>query len=333
MKAAVLYKKHDMHIENLPMPTGDGENQVIKVAFCGICGTDVHLYEGDEGSVKLSPGTVPGHELSGILVETGEKVVVDPNYHCGTCISCTAGNPHYCKNIYNTGVTVNGGFAEYVTAHKSQIYKIPNHVPLSDASYAEPVSCCLHGALLAGISPGDRVLILGGGTIGLIMLQICKYLGSQYIALSEPIKEKRELALRLGADGVFDSAEISDDSLLKCGFNKVLECSGNINAVETSINVCANTGTILLFGLTKPDDEIKIKPFELFKRELTIKASYINPGTMKKAIELISDGTINTSLLTKSFISLESLPEILSNNKETMKNGKIIVDMRHGDSR
>lgn len=326
MKAAVLYKKYNLEIVDIPIPNPGPEEVLVKVAFCGICGTDVHLFEGDEGSVKLVPGTVPGHELSGIDKETGEKVVVDPNYYCGVCSKCLEGKYHYCENIYNTGVTVNGGFAEYVVAHKTQVHTVPEHVSLEAASFAEPVSCCLHGARLTNIQSKDRVLITGAGTIGLIMLQICKKMGVSYIAVSEPVEYKREIALNLGADAVFNSKIISDEKLHKCDFNKVIECSGNHAAVETALNTCANCGTVMLFGLTKPEFEVMIKPFDLFKRELTIKASYINPGTMDEAVQMISDGSVSTLELINSVITLEELPDTLLRAHELMSKGKILVN-------
>jgi len=324
MKAAILYGRHDMKVRDIQVPVPNDDQILVKVAFCGICGTDVHLYEGDEGSVKLIPGTVPGHELSGIIESTGEKVVVDPNYYCGKCPRCLEGNYHYCENIFNTGVTVNGGFAQYVLAHKSQVHHVPEHLSLEEASFAEPVSCCLHGARLAEISFNDRVLITGAGTIGLIMLQICKAMGASYIAVSEPVDAKRKKAIALGADAVFDSGRIDDSDLHRCRFNKVIECSGNHRAVETAVAACADCGTVMLFGLTKPDFEFKIKPFELFKRELTIMASYINPGTMSDAVDMLSSGIIQTSPLIAKVIGLDSLPLYLG-KPDILANGKILV--------
>ena len=325
MKAAVLYGKHDLRIEDLPIPVKRDCYRLVKVAYCGICGTDVHLYEGDEGSVKLIPGTVPGHELSGTLVDTGEAVTVDPNYFCGNCDSCLSGNPHYCENIFNTGVTVNGGFAEYVLAHESQIHKIPGRISLEDASFSEPVSCCLHGADLTDLKKSDRVLITGAGTIGLIMLQICSAAGVSHIAVSEPVEAKRKKAINLGANSVFDSKVVTGEKLRKCSFNKVIECSGNINAVKTALNCCADTGTVMLFGLTRPDETLEIKPFDLFKREMTIKASYINPSTIPNAIKMIADGTVLVSPLVSDIISLDELPSYLADSKDKLGNGKILV--------
>jgi len=325
MKAAVLYGKHDLRLEDISIPEKRDDFLLVKVAYCGICGTDVHLYDGDEGSVKLVPKTVPGHELSGILVETGEKVTVDPNYYCGKCLKCIAGNPHYCENIFNTGVTVNGGFAEYVLAHKSQIHKIPDNVSLKDAAFLEPISCCIHGADMTGLQSSDRVLILGAGTIGLIMLQLCTSAKVDYVSVTEPVEIKRLNALKLGATSVFDTNVITIEKLKKCNFNKVIECSGNINAVKTAIEVCAPTGTVMLFGLTHPKDEISVKPFELFKREITIKASYINPLTMSRAVEMLSKQKINVQPLISEIITLNDLPTYLSDSKNKLRNGKVLV--------
>jgi 2-desacetyl-2-hydroxyethyl bacteriochlorophyllide A dehydrogenase len=324
MKAAVLHKKHDLEISEIPLPCPDKDQVLVKVAYCGICGTDVHLYEGDEGSVKLVPGTVPGHELSGTIAGTDKKVVVDPNYYCGKCAKCLEGKYHYCENIFNTGVTVNGGFAEYVLAHKTQIHNVPSHVSLAEASFAEPISCCIHGARLAEITEGDRVLITGAGTIGLLMLQICRDMGASYIAVSEPVDAKRKKALGLSADSVFDSNTVSDNILHKCNFNKVIECSGNHRAVITAVASCADCGTVMLFGLTKPDFEMTIRPFDLFKRELTIKASYINPGTMKEAVNMISAGRVKTLPLVSAKIPLEEINSCLA-DPDFLKKGKVLV--------
>ncbi|MBN2558020.1 MAG: zinc-binding dehydrogenase, partial [Clostridia bacterium] len=217
-----------------------------------------------------------------------------------------------------------------VIAHESQVHSVPDIVSLEDAAYAEPISCCLHGADLANIKPGDRVLITGGGTIGLLMLQICRHMGASFTAVSEPMGQKRTLALSLGADSVFDSSIIDADKLRKCNFNKVIECSGSIDAVRTAIDSCQATGTVMLFGLTKPDDEISVRPFDLFKRELTIKASYINPGTMTRALDLLALGKIKTAPLTGGTIALDELPRTLANSSETLKNGKIFVDFEIG---
>jgi len=322
MKAAVLYKKHDLRIENLALPIPSKDEILIKTSFCGVCGTDVHLYNGDEGSVKMIPLTIPGHEISGINVKTNEKVVVDPNYYCNTCNECINQRPHYCENMKNTGVNINGGFAQYLIAHKSQVHVIPSNISLEEASFAEPISCCLHGLNKINITNKDKVLIIGGGTIGLLMLQLCKYYNAQIVDVVDIVKNKKQLALELGANNVYST--INEVNNIK--YNKVIECVGKKQTCIDAINICANTGHVLLFGLTKPEEKIFIKPFDLFKRDITITSSYINPFTIKKALEILKTRKIKITPLIDKVIPLDDLGEILSNNT-LRQNGKVLVKL------
>ncbi|MBN2852619.1 MAG: alcohol dehydrogenase catalytic domain-containing protein [Clostridia bacterium] len=322
MKAAVLYKKHDLRIENLPMPVPAGNQVLIKTAFCGVCGTDVHLFNGDEGSVKMTPMTIPGHELSGINMLTNEKVVVDPNYYCGKCEECLAGRPHYCRNMKNTGVNSNGGFADYLVAEQSQIHVLPTGITLEEACFLEPISCCLHGLNKIMIDKNDHVLIIGGGTIGLLMLQLSIFLGASRTAVVELVNSKRDLALVLGADEVYeDVSEIRNHK-----FNKVIECIGLKKTCEDAISICANTGHVLLFGLTEPEETISIRPFDLFKRDLTVTSSYINPYTIEEAIKVMSTGKIRTAPLIGQILPLENLEEVLKDSK-LRQDGKVLIKL------
>ncbi len=320
MKAAILYKPHELKIVKNIIPTPTSSELLIKTAYCGVCGTDVHLFHGDEGSVPMIPMTIPGHELSGILVSTGENVVVDPNYFCGKCNACINNKPHYCENIKNTGVTINGGFAEYLVAETSQIHKLPKNVSLLQGAFAEPLSCCLHGLSKISISSRDNVLIIGGGTIGLLMLQLCRYYGANKVSLIDVLPKKRNIATSLGADNTYESINMISNEK----YNKVIECVGKKETCQDAIKVCEETGIILLFGLTKPEEEISVKPFDLFKRDLTITSSFINPNTIKKAIAILGTGAINVDKLIGSIISLEELPNVLANDKLRM-DGKVVV--------
>ncbi len=320
MKAAVLFKPYELKIIDNLIPTPTSSEMLVKTAYCGVCGTDVHLFHGDEGSVPMIPMTIPGHELSGILVKTGEKVVVDPNYFCKKCKACLNNNPNYCENIKNTGVTINGGFAEYLIAENSQIHKLPKNVSLLQGAFAEPLSCCLHGLSKISISSNDNVLIIGGGTIGLLMLQLCRYYGVKKVSLIDLIKEKREIATSLGASNTYESINMITNEK----YNKIIECVGKKKTCQDAIKICEETGTVLLFGLTKPEEEITIKPFDLFKRDLTITSSYINPNTIKKAIDILATGAINVEKLIGKIISLEELPKVLANSQLRV-DGKVIV--------
>ncbi len=337
MKAAVFYGKHDIRIEELPVPVPKEDEVLIKVEACGICGTDVHIFNGDEGAAQTPPGTVLGHEFAGEVaavgekvtdIQTGDRVCVDPNKLCNECYYCKSGIGHFCEHITGIGTTVNGGFAEYCCVPRSQVYPISSRTEYTKAAMAEPVACCLHGIDLCDISCGDTVLVIGGGMIGLIMLQLAKLRGAAKVILLEPIPEKRRLAEVLGADLCIDpAAEDVKQTLLGHGIHRiavVIECVGRTETVAQAIALAGRRSTVMLFGLTRPEDTVAIRPFELFKKEITIKASYINPYTQQRAIDLIDSGRIDVSSMVYQTAPLEKLPEILE-DAQLRSRGKFII--------
>ncbi len=337
MKAAVFYGKHDLRIEDTNVPRAQKGEVVINVRACGICGTDMHIFEGDEGAAPTPAGTVLGHEFAGVVTEVGEnvssvavgdKVCVDPNKLCNECYYCKSGIGHFCENMVGIGTTVNGGFAEYVAVPESQVYKVPVDVSFEMAAMTEPVACCLHGIDMCDISVGDTVLVIGGGMIGLIMLQLARLKGAARLIMSEPIAEKRELAKKLGADLCVDPlTENVSEILEKNGvkrINTVIECVGRPSTMEQAISLAGRKSTVMFFGLTKPSEEISVKPFEIFKKEIVLKSSFINPYTQKRAIDLISSGKIDVQSMIYEIAPLEKLSEILS-NRSLRSQGKFII--------
>lgn len=328
MKAAVFYGKNDLRVEDIPIPEVSENDVLIKVRSCGICGTDMHIFDGDEGAAPTPAGTVLGHEFAGEVVKTGnqvknvsvgDSVCVDPNKICGYCDFCREGIGHFCENIVGIGTTVNGGFAEYCRVPKSQVYAFPKALPFEKAAMTEPVACCLHGIDMCDISCGDTVLIIGGGMIGLIMLQLAKLRGAAVTVLSEPVPEKRRLASRLGADILIDP--LNED--LKAALEKhnikrisaIIECAGKPSAIEQAISVASAKSTVMMFGLTKPQDTISVKPFEIFKKELTLRSSYINPYTQRRALDMIASGRLDVSSMIYKTAGLDKLPGILADTK------------------
>ena len=213
MKSAVFYGKHDLRIEDHPRPTLGPNDVLIRVKACGICGTDVHIYEGDEGAAEVTPPTILGHEFSGIVEEIGEKVTgckvgdrvcVDPNCYCGACEACRNGIAHYCSSMIGYGTTVDGGFAEFCAVNERQVYHLGKNTSFLQGAMTEPVACCLHGLDMCEIQPGHQVVVIGGGMIGLLMLQLAKLAGAAKIALVEPVASKREVGKQLGADVCID---------------------------------------------------------------------------------------------------------------------------------
>lgn len=336
MKAAVFYGKHDLRIEEIEKLVAKDDEVLIKVMACGICGTDVHIFGGDAGAAPTPPKTVLGHEFAGIVeavgknvttIKAGDHVCVDPNKLCNECDYCRGGMGHFCEHITGIGTTVNGGFAEYCAVPVSQIYKFDGD-DFNKAAMTEPVACCLHGVDRCNITCGETVLIIGGGMIGMIMLQLAKISGAGKIIMAEPVAEKREEAKKLGADICIDNVkENLCEALEKNGVGRVgvvIECVGKKATMAQAIEAAGNKATVMLFGLTAPDDEIPIKPFEIFKKELTITASYINPYTQKRALTLIENDKIDVSSMVYKVAKLEELPALLADPKERAK-GKIII--------
>ncbi len=337
MKAAVFYKKHDLRIQELPMPEFTDNEVLINVKACGICGTDVHIFEGDEGAAQTPSGTVLGHEFAGEVVEigknvtsvkVGDRVCVDPNKLCNECYYCKSGIGHFCEHMIGIGTTVNGGFAQYCAVPESQVYKFSDSLSYEKAAMCEPVACCLHGIDMCDINVGDNVMVIGGGMIGLIMLQLAKLKGASGLILLEPVEEKRTLALQLGADICIDPINQDVTQVLRQNgvqrINTVIECVGKTGTMKQAIEYAGNKSTVMLFGLCKPNDTIDIKPFEIFKKEIVIKASFINPYTQKRALDLIQSGKIDVSSMIYKIDSLDNLPDILSDDSKR-RMGKFII--------
>ena len=257
MKCAVYYGKQDLRVEERPVPRPGRGEVLVRVMACGVCGTDVHIFQGDPGAADCPPGTVPGHEFAGVIEAAGEgvtafgpgdRVCVDPNKLCGECDFCRGGIGHFCEHMTGIGTTADGGFAEYCVVPQSQLYRVADSVPFEQAAMAEPVSCCLHGLDLCEVRPGSRAAVIGGGMIGLLMVQLLRLAGASFVALLEPVQAKRELGLRLGADVAIDSVhEDPAEALRRAGAGRldtVIECAGLPVTVEQAIRIAGNRSVV-----------------------------------------------------------------------------------------
>lgn len=338
MKSAVFYGKHDIRVEQSALPQIGPQDVLIKVMACGVCGTDVHIFEGDKGSAQCTPPTVLGHEFSGVVetvgsdvtnVKPGDRVSVDPNCYCGCCDYCRDGIAHYCQKMIGYGTTVNGAFAQYCAVDARQVYLLGAHTSFIQGAMAEPVACCLHGVDMCGIEPGSTVAVIGGGMIGLIIMQLARISGASTVILIEPVETKRRMAEKLGADLLINPfKEDAKAVLLKNGItrvNAVIECAGLPATIEQAVSIAGNKSIVMMFGLTKPDDTISIKPFELFQKEIELKASFINPYTQKRALSLIDSGRIDVSSMILEPRGLNDLAGILADPK-LRSMGKYVID-------
>jgi len=318
---AVWYGKHDLRLERRPVPALGARDVLVEVAMCGVCGTDVHIVEGEYPLVK--PPRVLGHEYSGTVrgvgsgvasVQSGDRVAVDPTLSCGGCFYCRQGLPLMCDNR----VSHHGGLGEFVVLPEQTVYPLPASVSLEVAALAEPLSCCLHTIDLAGIRPGASVAVVGAGTIGLMLLQLARRAGATRVLVSEPSAAKREVAQRLGADVLVDPLHEDVQAAARdmCGGRGVdiaLEAVGARQTVIDAIALPRRGGTVVLMGVAAPTTEIPLRPFDLFERELTIKSAYIREFEFQRTVELLPRLELQ-SLITDRF-PLSSAVEAVQNVK------------------
>ncbi|MEM5779620.1 MAG: zinc-dependent alcohol dehydrogenase family protein [Lawsonibacter sp.] len=307
----------------------------IRVAACGVCGTDVHIYHGGKGSAEVSPPVVLGHEFSGVveeigpgvdIVAVGDRVTVDPNLYCGKCHYCQSGKKQLCTGLRAYGVNENGGFAQACVVKQEQCYKLSPTIPLKYGAMAEPLACAIHGVDQAKIRQGDTVCVLGGGAMGLIMVQLAKMAGASLVMLSEPVSLRREVGLKVGADAAVDPIQEDLPARVKeltglDGVDVVIECVGNRIAMDQAFQVCKRGTTVLLFAVHPVDEGSEISPFDIYNKELTIVGSMINPDTHGRAVALINSGRLQLEpLLTHSFPIVELEQAILTQmGRESIK--------------
>ncbi len=303
-----------------------GKNDVlVQNKACGVCGTDVHIMLGEKGSAEVTPPVSLGHEYSGIVeaigsdvknIKVGDHVCIDPNIYCNECDACRMGKKQNCENLKAIGVTRNGGFAQYSIVPATQCFKIKDDIPFEWAAMAEPLGCVLHGIDLANIHPGQSVLIIGGGAIGLLMAQVAKLAGASSVVVSEPVAKRREIALQIGVDGVVDPLHESLEEALEAlsGRKKadvVIECIGKPATIRQAFDVAGFSGQIVLFGVPAPEASVELPLFDVYKKELHITGSMINPDTHQRAVNLINAGRIQIEPLITHIFPLDKLEEAI----------------------
>lgn len=325
MKASRFLGNKTFAVTDLPTPHAGPGELVLRNQVCGVCGTDVHIYHGEPGSADVNPPVVLGHEYSGEVVEVGEgvtgfavgdHVTVDPNIYCGHCAYCQNGKKQLCPSMEAIGVTRDGGFAQYSRIPAAQAFKLEPTVPWEAAAMAEPLACCLHGIDLAGIQVGDKVCVVGGGAIGLLMVQLAKLSGASQIVLSEPNEKRRQVGLQLGANAAIDptrpDAQEAFAQVLGGGANVVIECVGNVSAVKSAFQFAGKGATVLLFSVPKVDATFDLPLFDVYKKELTIKGSFVNPDTHARAVALINSGKVDFGPIITHRFTLDQLPEAIA---------------------
>ncbi|MGB9787968.1 MAG: zinc-dependent alcohol dehydrogenase family protein [Dictyoglomus turgidum] len=317
---AAVWKNRRISLENLPNPIIEkGDEVIIKVLASGICGTDLHVFS---GKAYGKDGIIRGHEFSGRVVEVGKEtkgikvgdlVAVDPNITCGYCYFCKRGEVNLCENLIALGVDIDGGFAEYCIVPYKQLYVFSSKISTVEGAMMEPVACALHGIERLNIKSGDVVLIVGGGALGLILLQLAKLSGASKVFLVEKVEWKREIAKELGADVIISPeenvVEIIKENNKGRGVDVGIEAVGKGETVRLTLESVRRGGKVLIFGVSSPEDLISISTYDIYFKELTIMGSFVNPFTNSKALSLIEEGKINVKRVVSHEFPIEKIEE------------------------
>ncbi|MDO9638619.1 MAG: zinc-dependent alcohol dehydrogenase family protein [Pseudotabrizicola sp.] len=312
MQALRLYGTHDLRLDEVPEPVPGPGEVLIRVEAAGICGTDRHLYLGEFPS---TPPVTLGHEFSGIVTATGAgvalspgtRVTCDPNIPCLTCPHCLRGRPNLCPNNRPTGVGRDGGFAPRALFPARNAIALPDDLHPHHGAFCEPLACTLHGMDRAALRAGERCLIIGGGVIGLLALQLARTAGAEVLMLTRS-RAKQDLALSLGADHVAATPEQALQ-IWPQGAEAVIECAGVVDTLEAAPALTATGGRIVILGVLAKGTRVRIEPFDLLFREIQMLHSFLNPFTHARAAQMIAAGTISVVPLISRLLTL---PEALA---------------------
>ncbi|MBI4767947.1 MAG: alcohol dehydrogenase catalytic domain-containing protein [Deltaproteobacteria bacterium] len=335
MQAVILRKTKGLVVENLPLPQPDEDQVLVKVLYTGFCGSDHSLIE-NEGTPD---GIILGHEVCGMVIEAGRKVrgvrpgtrvIIRPTF-CQTCPGCLSGRPQLCSNNRRSiGIgDLPGGFAEFILAYPRMLIPVPEQVDSKNAALTELCAVSLHGIRVSGRETGSAS-VLGGGAIGLSLVKLLKLHNFFPIVVSEPMKEKRKLALEFGADIVIDP--LTENLVLQgytitkgAGFNVVFECSGRKGLVPEAMNLAGPAGTICQLSVVY--ENIEINPAVLMFKELKLTAAYGNTHEEnRQCLRWMSEGKLDVRPLITDMIALDELPQVY---KERIHIGKTIKVLVH----
>jgi (R,R)-butanediol dehydrogenase/meso-butanediol dehydrogenase/diacetyl reductase len=313
MPAAVYIGDHTITVEQLPIPEVGSGQVLLRVSHCGICGTDLHLMIEDWGT----PGTVGGHEYSGVVAAIGSSVegwalgdraVGGPGPGCGECRLCQSGRTHLCTGRLAKGTAMPGGaYAEYKVVHADALFRIPDAVDLRTAALTEPVAVALRGVRRSGVKPGERVLVTGAGPIGLLTVAVLATSGVSDITVSEPNPKRRRLAEKAGASRTMTPEELERPTgtmaLVAGPYQYAFECSGRADAMEAGLENLDRAGTLVLSGtgMRRP----QFDPNRLIVHELLVTGTVeYTQDDYRAALDLLADRRLPVDVL----IEAEDLP-------------------------
>ena len=338
MKASRFMGNMTFEVADLPMPKAGPGELVVHNKVCGVCGTDVHIYHGEPGSADVNPPVVLGHEYSGEVMEVGQGVT---GFAVGTTLPSTQHLlrplpvlPERQKAALRDhgaiGVTRDGGFAEYSLIPASQAFKLDPSVPFEAAAMAEPLACCLHGIDLAGIQAGDKVCVVGGGAIGLIMVQLAKLSGASKIVVSEPNEKRCQVALEVGAGAAIDPTSPAMRSFHP-GHGWFRRCGHRVRGQhprgEERLPVRGQGGHHPVVQRAQGGRHLRAAPLRRVQEGADHQGSFVNPDTHDRAVRLINSGKVDFSSIITHRFTLDQLPEAIAMQMSS-ESIKVVVEAK-----
>lgn len=323
MKAVVYKAPKSYSVEDIETPhPGQGEVR-IRTLTVGVCGTDEHVHLGEFGATYP---LVPGHEIVGVVDELGagvegivlgERVAVDNTIYCLNCDNCKRGKFGFCLNLKALGINAFGGFAEHCIVRSEKCYSIGD-LDLTTAALVEPTACVIHGLDVLSLKPGSDVLIIGAGPTSQILCQLLADGGASQVTVAAPTQFKLDTALENGANNIvrlnrddFGAAYGSFRELAPYGFDYVVEATGARGVLAQALPLVRDGGTLMIYGMAREADQIEVSPYDIFRREITIKGSFAQAYCFDRAIRFLQAGKINASNIITHHFSLDSYADAL----------------------
>lgn len=324
MKAVVYDRPGSFEVRRVPVPAPGRREVLLRVIAAGVCGTDLHLHDGEFGP---SYPLTPGHEFIGEIVAlgddvhelfVGDRVVVDNTASCGHCVECRRARPAFCRNAIAQGVNAPGGFAEFVVTDANRCFEVNDLDPFV-AVFAEPVACVVHGLDVLEMQSGSRVLLFGAGPTGLVLAQLMRRSGAGDLTVAAPSKHKLDLVAKRGADRTVlidrsnpEAVQSRLASIAGDGFDIVIDATGALPVLEQTIPLTRIGGTVFVYGMTREADRWQVPSYDVFRRELTIKGSFAQQFAFDRSLAALRSGVVNTEGLITHRFSIDEYSDALA---------------------
>jgi 2-desacetyl-2-hydroxyethyl bacteriochlorophyllide A dehydrogenase len=308
MRAVVISQPGEFSVETVPDPAPGPREIIVAPRATGICGTDLHILD---GHFPPSPyPIIPGHEFAGEVVAVGgevtglregQRVAVDPSLFCGECAYCRRQRGNLCLNWGATGDTVNGAFAGLVSVPAVNAFVMPDDMSWEAGALVEPLACVVHGLRRLAIPSGGELLVVGAGTIGLLLLQAALRSGAASVCVVDPDAARRDLAVKLGAAGV--AAEVSELVAERgSGFEYSVEASGTLPGAQAAMAGLCRGGVMLVFGVAPAETMLPVSQYQVYNDEISIIGSMAVLSTFEPAMRLMSAGAVTVpEMVTHAF--------------------------------